>query len=302
MEGFSLTNSKIHEGNIGITICKLCGALATDGTIYRQKKMWNGHHYYSSYFELTDEWFENVKLISEWVKEITGKKGSIKPLKGGFRFRIGNKHLIPYLHSLGFPYGKKGSIVRIPEEIMKGGNKYKISFVSSALIFDGSVKLDGTIEFTSISKKLRDQMVYILKENKLRVKLFKRKFERWSKRWKYGFYSKSFGFFLKNLEGPKKTKLEIIRGNRKTDIEELIKLFPVRANAKAPILKELYSKLRGSYPENLNFRELKTYIEKKYNVKMHRNTILLYLHILVKSGIMKRTKIGWYLFEGNSNT
>lgn len=287
----------IPHNKSGIIISKLCGALATDGTIYTQRKLWNGYRADSYYFELTDEWFDNVSLVSKWTREILGKNGSIKPNKGSFRFRIGSKDLVSYFHRLGFPYGEKCSIVEIPEEIMNSDNKYKLPFVSAAIMFDGSVKLDGTIEFTTISKKLRNQMVLILKENNVKVVLFERRFRRWSNKMKYGFYSKNFKFFLKILEGPKKTKLDIIRGNKKIDIEELLDLFPSKPHSKAPVLRGLYEKISNMYPDSISFKSLKEYIENKYKVSFHRNTISLYLNLLVKCDIINRGKNRRYSLE-----
>ena len=243
----------IPDGEKGITISKLCGALATDGTIYKQRKLWNGYPACSYYFELADEWFDNVKFVSEWISDIINKKGSIKPYKGSFRFRIGSKRLVSYFHSLGFPYGEKCQIVKIPEEI-NNCKEFQKAFISSALMFDGTIKLDGTVEFSTTSKKLFDKMVNILREDGVSIKTYKKRFTRWSSNFKYIFYSKSFSYFLNNLEGPKKTKLEIIRGNRTASIEELLNLFCIRTQSKAPVLSELYKKSKSHiqtlYPLN----------------------------------------------------
>ncbi len=292
----SIQPAVIPEGKIGLTISKLCGALATDGTIYRQRKMWNGYKANSYYFELTDEWFDNVKFVSKWISEIANKSGSIKPSKGSFRFRIGNKNLVLYLHSLGFPLGEKSSIVSVPKEIYKNKN-FQRAFISSALMFDGTVKLDGTIEFTTISKSLFNGIINILREDGVKVKTYRRRFTRWSKSLKYVFYSKAFSYFSNILEGPKKTKLEIIRGDKKISIEELLCLFPSRPQSKVPILKELYESVKNSYPQALSFKLLKDGIESKCNVKLHRNTISLYLNLLVRCKILKRNKNRWYVFE-----
>lgn len=286
----------IPDGKTGITISKLCGALATDGTIYKQRKLWNGYSACSYYFELADGWLDNVNFVSKWINEITNKKGSIKPHKGSFRFRIGNKSLVSYFHSLGFPYGEKCRTVKIPEEINKN-KEFQRAFISSALMFDGTVKLDGTIEFSTTSKKLFDKMVSILREEDVSIKTYKRRFTRWSSNFKYIFYSKSFSYFLNILEGPKKAKLEIIRGNRIASIEELVNFFSVKTQSKAPVLIELYEKIKKSYPNAISFKLLKSYIENKYDVKFHRNTISLYLNLLVRCKIVKRNENGWYVFD-----
>jgi hypothetical protein len=286
----------IPNGKMGITISKLCGALATDGTIYKQRKLWNGYPACSYYFELADGWLDNVNFVSKWVNDITNKKGSIKPHKGSFRFRIGNKNLVSYLHALGFPYGDKCRTVKIPEEINKN-KEFQRAFISSALMFDGTVKLDGTIEFSTISKKLFDKMISILRDEDVSIRTYKRKMTRWSNNFKYIFYSKSFSYFLNILEGPKKIKLEIIRGNRIASIEELEGLFNVKTQSKAPVLRELYEKIKNSYPDAIPFNLLKVYIENKYNVKFHRNTISLYLNLLVRCKIVKRNENGWYIFD-----
>ncbi|MDI6825854.1 MAG: hypothetical protein QMD36_01510 [Candidatus Aenigmarchaeota archaeon] len=194
----------IPENNIGMTICKLCGALAADGTIYKQNKFWNNYPVSSYYFEITDEWYDNVLLVSEWVFKLLGRKGSIKPHKGGFRFRIGSRILVEYLVSLGQPYGKKSETVFIPNKIFMMGNDFLLAYITGVLMFDGTVKLDGTIEFSTISKKLRDQIVAVLKMNSVKIKTFKLKFERWSNKWKYGFTANHSIFFLAFLKARRK--------------------------------------------------------------------------------------------------
>jgi len=287
-----LENGIIPENDIGATICKLCGAISTDGTIYKQNKIWNNYPISSYYFEITDEWYENILLVSEWIFKLINKKGSIKPYKGAYRFRIGNKALVKYLVSLGIPYGQKCETISIPNKIFMMDNDFLLAFITSAIMFDGTVKLDGTIEFSTISKKLRDQIVKILKMNNVKVKKFKQKFERWSDKWKYGFYSKSFDFFLDILEGPKKEKLNLIRRGKEMNLKELLNLFPERAQSKGPILKEIYNQILHN--DGISFKKLKRNIEKILKIKVHRNTILLYLNLLVKSKIMIRTKRGCY--------
>lgn len=75
-------------------------------------------------------------------------------------------------------------------------------------------------------------------------------------------------------------------------IKGLLKLFPERGHSKGPILKEIYNQLSHNYW--MSFKELKRNIEETLKIKTHRNTILLYLNLLVKSKIMIRTRKGCY--------
>ena len=290
-----LENGFIPESKKGIVMSKLCGALATDGTIYKQEKLWNGYKATSYYFELTDEWEDSVKLVQKWVKSLIGKDGSITPNTNSFRYRIGSKLLLEQFHSLGFPYGKKASIVSIPKQILSLPREYRLAFVGAAIIFDGTVKLDGTIEFSSISKKLRDQIVSILREEKIHVWEFEKQFTKWSKNMKYGFSSRSFDFFINLLEGPKKNKLKVIRYGKKLSFQDLLKLFPQQEHSKLPFLKIILDQIKDG--STIYFRKLKQSIEEKYNISFHRNTLSVYLNLLTKSRIIKRISNGLYKIE-----
>jgi hypothetical protein len=286
----AVIDSKIPNNELGLAICRLCGALATDGTIYRHDKVWNGYYRSSYYFELTDEYKENVEIIANLVKQILGKEGSIKPNKGSFRFRIGSKKLVEYFNSIGFPLGDKTSKIFIPNSIFLLDRKFKLAFISGALMFDGSVKLDGTLEFSTISKKFRDQIINILKNENIHIYKFQRRCTKWSSTMKYGFSSRSFAFFREILEGPKSKRLELIKYGMKLSFEDLLKLFPERKHSKIPFLREIYFELKKEFPKSLEFKGIKNRIEKKYNIKIHRNALSIYLNILVKSNLIKRIK------------
>jgi len=292
-----LTKGSVPSNKSGIIISKLCGALATDGTIYKQDKLWNGYKETSYYFELADYWLENVLIVKKLVKSLIGKEGSIRPLRGCYRYRIGSKILVEYLHSLGFPYGKKARTVSIPKEILSKDAEFKNAFVCSAIMFDGSVKLDGTVEFTSASRKMFKQMVEILSKQKVAVKTYKRKFTRFSDADKYIFYSKSFEFFIRNLDGPKLQKLILVRRGMKLSINMVYGIFPIQPHSKIPIMKEVVETLVKRHPLGYSFYEIMGYLESKYNQKIHRNTLILYLNILLKSRIIKRISRGCYTID-----
>lgn len=294
----TLVKDVIPKSEEGITMSKLCGALATDGTIYKQEKLWNGYKASSYYFELTDEWKDNVELIQKWVKALIDKEGSVGLHKGSLRYRIGSKVLVEYLHSLGFPYGEKTYNISVPNAILSLPREYKLAFVGSAIIFDGSVKLDGTIEFSSVSKQFRDQMVSILKKEKIHLHQFKMRSTKWSDSLKYGFSSRSFNFFMSLLEGPKKEKLELIRIGRRLSLSDLLKLFPEQEHSKLPFLKAIYKQIEAT-GSSIHFQELKRKIEEKHKITFHRNSLLVYLNLLVKSKLIKRNSIGWYSLNDN---
>jgi hypothetical protein len=291
---FNLKYGKLPKGEKGILVSRICGAVITDGLIYKQEKFWGKYLEKSYYLEIADEWKENIDLVSKWIEELINKKGSVRPYKGCWRYRPGNREFVEYLHSLGIPYGRKSSIVTIPKEILKSNDRYQIEFISTTIMFDGSIKLDGTIEFVTKSKKLRDQIVRILKRKKVRARTFKQRIDRWSSGWKYGFCSRSFDFFMKILKGPKRDKLILIRKGKKMSIDELLRLFPYRENSKIPFIEEIYSNLKKVYPGALCFRCLMRDITSKYKISFHRNTLLEYLNLLVKSKIIERVDKGWY--------
>ncbi len=290
-------NNFIPNNKNGITISKLCGALAADGTIYKQNKIWNGYPASSYYFEIADGWKENIFLASEWIKSIIKKKGSIESHRKWHRYRIGNKILVQYFHSLEFPYGKKSTTVSVPSQILNNTREHKLAFISGLLIFDGTVKIDGTIEFSTKSRKLYDQIISILKKEEIHIRKFRYQITKWSTGWKYGFSSRSADFFMNILDGPKKRKLKVIKKGEKLDIDRLMKLFPEQTHSKLPFLKEIYNQLRNSYPDKINFKSIKDNIEQKYQIVFHRNTLLGYLNLFVKSKIAKRIKVGWYKFD-----
>lgn len=277
---------KIPSDGSGVLVGKILGSLVSDGCIYRRylKK----YPTPSKYFELTDEWKESVKLVSDWVEQLTGLKGSISPHKGGWRYRLGSRDLVDYLHSLDVPYGEKSSTIEVPSQILDGGERLMLPFMTAVFIFDGTVKLDGTFEFCTNSQALRDQISSFLKKENLHVWEFEKPHERWSNRTKYGFSSRSHEFFLKILEGPKKTKLEIIRNGRKASFQELSALFPRRSWSRAPCLEEAYVYVGSASPSKLKFNDIKRHIENKHGLSMHRNTLTCYLNLLVKSGLVRR--------------
>jgi hypothetical protein len=294
-----IENGIIPNNQDGILISKLCGALASDGTIYKQDKIWNEYPETSYYFELADEWKESVALVSEWIEKIINKKGAIKPYRGSFRYRIGSKKLVSYLHSLGFSYGCKAKTVSIPKEVLSKEREFQLAFITGVLIFDGTVKMNGTTEFCTISKKLRDQMVEILKKENIHLWTFKTKMTKWSSGWKYGFSSRSFDFFMRMLEGPKLKKLILIRKGQKLSIKELHSLFPLREWSKIPFIKEIYKQIKSVSPNSIHYKNLSNNISEKYKVKFNRNTLLNYLNLLVKSEVIKRSSRGWYKLPDN---
>lgn len=270
--------------------------IISDGTIYKLEKVWKGRKNYSYYIELADEWLENVKAFSSWIESLTQRKGNISFFRGCFRYRIGLKKLVKELNKIGIPYGRKSKIIKIPPFVYKEGKKCLENTIGAILTFDGTVKIDGCVEFSTVSFKLFKQIIKFLEENKVNFSIFSYKITRFSDSTKYGFYSRDFQFFQKILFGEKKKRLKFIMKGKNMSIKELMHMFPVRKTHKARYLIEIYQFLKKENTPKPK-REIRRYIEEKYKTKISRNTIGNYLKLLINSHLIRRIKRGWYIWE-----
>jgi hypothetical protein len=64
---FNLKYGKLPKGEKGILVSRICGAVITDGLIYKQEKFWGKYLEKSYYLEIADEWKENIDLVSKWI-------------------------------------------------------------------------------------------------------------------------------------------------------------------------------------------------------------------------------------------
>jgi hypothetical protein len=109
--------------------------------------------------------------------------------KGTYGFRLHNKEMVEFKHSLGLPYGKKDKI-SIPEHILNDDSFLK-AFIRGFMATDGSVNnflankktTYPRIQLSNVSVKLMKQLYVILKKFGFRVTVWisSHNYPRWNK-------------------------------------------------------------------------------------------------------------------------
>lgn len=69
-------------------------------------------------------------------------KGKVFSSKGTYGFVIRQRRIVEFLHRLGFPYGKKAHVVRVPKFIFSGGERLFTSFLRGYFDTDGTLNFD----------------------------------------------------------------------------------------------------------------------------------------------------------------
>ena len=148
-------------------LAKIIGAFAADGNFYPPDMIrWE------------DEYEEQLEVLSNWFKISFGFGLRIKPSKrerNSFTTRFRNKIIGRYLEIFfGFHPIDKRYTVNEPELIKQQSLEIRKYFASGALMFDGSVNCDGTVGFSSVSKKFRDSISEILLKDGIKISVTKK--------------------------------------------------------------------------------------------------------------------------------
>jgi len=169
----------LEKNEILPDLAEACGIHAGDGYLRNDGKRreldisggLDEQEYYDAHVIPLFEKVFNVKMQGKHFKS-----------RGTYGFVIRKKEVIEFMHSLGFPYGKKTLTVRAPEFVMSSRNLDIIyRFVRGLFDTDGSLnfqKKAGSnylkiekerhcyprIQFTCCSKQLRDDLSALLKK------------------------------------------------------------------------------------------------------------------------------------------
>jgi len=146
---------------LNLTLCKIAGAHAADGAL------WGEYNY-----QLVDSNKSAVIEFTRWLEEVFGYKIKAKPHKKNnaynvyFKSRIIGRYLNKFL---GFPIGKKSSIVKEPQIIKNSNLNFRKAFALGVLTFDGSVDTRGKPAIQSKSKDLILDLYEILKTENILI-------------------------------------------------------------------------------------------------------------------------------------
>ncbi len=140
------------------------GIMIGDGSLYHSKNC-------KYFFSIAEGDYEYTLHISRLIEKIIGKRPKIKYRSKAYRIEFKSKQLFNIFKQLGFPTGKKSSIITIPRELVK--NEYVNMLIRGIFDTDGTIfytRKPGieeypTIEITSKSVALLYQVKSILVRN-----------------------------------------------------------------------------------------------------------------------------------------
>ncbi len=149
-------------------LAKICGAHVADGTLVKSKTK----HGFSYTWRITHGDRIALEYLRSWIKDSFGIDAKIKKSNHGnfYIISINRKVVFRFLtRIIGFPIGDKSSIISMPEIIRNSNQEMKRNFALGVLNFDGCVNIDGCVWLTSKSKRLRDKVAEIMKNDGLEV-------------------------------------------------------------------------------------------------------------------------------------
>jgi intein/homing endonuclease len=160
-------------------LAELCGIHVGDG--YLRGKDHRKELDISGNIEERDYYDRHVKKLIENIFKISIKCKLFQP-RNTYGFVIRNEQIIEFLHELGFPYGNKSTIIKVPNWILKSKDKNMIAkFLRGLFDTDGCLhfwkrnkgkytqfKKDHNyypiIKFTTVSKSLAEDIITLLKK------------------------------------------------------------------------------------------------------------------------------------------
>ncbi len=248
------------------TFCKLAGSHAADGHMGKRDRI-----------TIIDHYKDAINSYSEWIYELFGIK--LKVRKDKYRdawiIEYKNKLISRYLNIFfEFPIGRKTYTVSEPEIIKNSCQDFRRAFALGALTFEGSVDIRGIVKMGVKSKKFRDSVSGIIKNDNLKVvnglscgkytlhsnrAITQRDREKWSK------------YFEK---GTTKWKKITLNGDLKSIYNN-------------PVLTKILNKI--SNIKVFDARWLYNEITKE-GVKMHFEHFRAYLDLSIKYNIIKKRK------------
>jgi len=140
-------------------LCKIAGAYAADGTVSKDYII-----------ELSDKDRRAVDAFAAWLENTFKVQVRVKfsDKNNSWKIVFCNKVIARYLNVFfGFPYGEKTGIVEEPESVKRLPQKYRRAFACGVMTFDGSIDTRGKVRIELKSRKLRDTIVVIAKNDGL---------------------------------------------------------------------------------------------------------------------------------------
>lgn len=120
----------------------------------------------------------SMKYLKKLIADLFGYNIKIKRKKGGNCYCVlfSNKIIGRYLKNIfDFPIGKKSDIVDAPELVRKSPFSIQKAFTRGLMQFDGSVKMKGTIAFSTNSRQLLIFLLEVVERDKLEGITWRRK-------------------------------------------------------------------------------------------------------------------------------
>jgi len=174
MKNIHITSKKLQTSTLDKDIALIYGTMLGDGCLSRVGK----HHYFLEICGNIKDDLHFLKKIKSKLEKIRGKRIKIKKRLslGKLEMSFSDKKTFLLFKNLGFPVGKKGTKVRIPDKFPL--NLYKF-IVQGYFATDGCLVItnnNGTlyprIEFSSISKPLLKQILNYLNNIGMKGKLY----------------------------------------------------------------------------------------------------------------------------------
>jgi V/A-type H+-transporting ATPase subunit A len=110
------------------------------------------------FFNNEEALLSRFRILSARLFGLHGSKKKFRTVRG---VSIHSTALVAVLKSLGFPLAKKSQNARIPTKVMASSDAVVAAFIRGYYLGDGSFS-GGTVEFSSASPKLLDEICYAL--------------------------------------------------------------------------------------------------------------------------------------------
>ncbi len=179
---YDIPNSTKNE--IPLSMARLLGFVISDGSMNRKRikrKDSRGYWYnsdkqrlrfYSEELDLIHMVRNDLKGLFKYSPFVTKEKNKCLSVQ------VVSQEVCQTLNNYGIPFGKKSSIVEVPEIIFKSNNVIQREFLKSLFSGDGTVnRFTYQVEYYSNSKKLLEGISYLLHQEgiacKIRLKIAK---------------------------------------------------------------------------------------------------------------------------------
>ena len=177
--GYDLPN--INQNEVSLRMARLLGCVIADGSLNKRERRvnhvrtgwYNANVQRCRFFNEEDELLDLVR--SDLSALFTCTPQIIYPKDRCRYVNVVSQQVCGALNSYGIPFGKKSSIVEIPKIILESSNVFQREFLKSLFSCDGTVSQQTyQIEYYSHSKKLLQQISYILYQEGITCKIRKK--------------------------------------------------------------------------------------------------------------------------------